>query len=144
MNSPLETIRNLFALADQQDAKGEPTEEARTAAHAAIRLIKKHGFVLTVARAPGEPSPRETPVPSPAPNPRWEKKKRDLFQIALEEGARFLQTLDVLPKDIPVGGVQVVPAVRAGICGCGREYQRGEMVSRSLPPRCARCVSRSL
>ena len=144
MTAPLETIRNLFALAEQEDVRGEPTDEARTAAYAAIKLIKKHGFVLTVAGPDGKaPNPGQPSPPRPV-NPVWERKKRDLWGIVMDEGMTFLRSLDVLPKNIPVAGVQMVPAAAAGACGCGHRYRRGEMVSRGPAPKCARCVAAGL
>lgn len=144
MTDPVETIRNLFALADQDN------EEGRTAAHTAIKMVKKHGFVLTVAsQAEAEAGPKTTARPwqppsysqqRPQPQPgtqRW----NGAIAIVADEVTRFFQTLNVLPKDIPVTGVQLAPAQHAGFCSCGHRYLRGELVSRGRPIRCARCLT---
>ena len=154
MASSVEKIRSLLALADQDN------EEGRTAAHTAIKLIKKHGFVLTVSTAEEEtpkpaPSPawarpaeRPRPPPPPPPPPpaskaatRWNEVKKNFAGIVVDEVSQFMKTIDVLPRDIPVYGVQLVPAKQRGTCSCGNIYQRGEMVSREKRPVCATCVS---
>jgi hypothetical protein len=144
---PVETIRNLFALADQDN------EEGRTAAHTAIKLVKKHGFVITVAsqvEAPRseEPRPRRSdgtygyqPQPA-APQRPGTQRWRGGLAIVADEVTKFFQTLNVLPKDIPITGVQLSPAAHAGFCTCGHRYLRGELVSRARPIRCARCMVR--
>lgn len=141
MTDPVETIRNLFALADQDN------EEGRTAAHTAIKMVKKHGFVLTVAtEEPRRPEPRRSwqpPQPQPQPQQRpGTQRWSGAVAIVADEVTRFFQTLNVLPKDIPITGVQLTPARHAGFCLCGHRYLRGELVSRERPIRCARCLVR--
>jgi|GEM_PF-5923684 len=146
MPSPYEKIRDLLALADQEN------EEGRTAAHLAIKMIKKHGFVLTVSTKAeessfGTPTPPAAPPPQRRPPPPatraatvWEEKKRTFAGIVLDEAVRFMNTIDVLPRDIPIYGVQLVPAEKRGKCSCGNTYQRGEMISRGRYPVCVTCV----
>ena len=150
MIDPRETYRNLVELAQQDN------EEGRSAAHAAIKLAKKHGFVVS------PPAPAPAPAPTPAPRRRapapapWspepmaeppEPRKRSWQSRVLgavgEEATKFFQTFDVLPRDIPVTRVQLAPAPLPGLCPCGHLYRRGELVSRLTPHRCVRCVAGS-
>jgi len=152
----LELIRNLMALADQDN------EEGRTSAHMALKLMKKHGFVITMASRDDDdaPAPSWTPPStwaSPAPRssaperayPHWgtptppaRKRWNGAIAIVADEVQKFFQTIDVLPRDLPVQGVQLTPAAEPGFCSCGRRFIRGELVSRFRPFRCARCVAR--
>lgn len=151
MTAPIERIRNLMALAEQDN------EEGRTSAHLALKLIKKHGFVITVASRDDETPPKRQDRPRPSPTPsgagasaagasaagastRW----RGALDIVTDEVSKFFQAIDVLPRDIPVTGVQLAPAPHPGQCKCGHRYRMGELVSRGRPFRCARCVSMRL
>lgn len=148
MKPPLEKINDLVELA-QQDS-----EEGRTAAHLALKLMRRHGFVVTMARHEGgyahdaapsadgrrSAAPRP-PAPSAQPSPQRSKKVQEALVIAIDETKKFFQTLDVLPRDVPTSGVQLMPAEGAGTCAtCSRRYRRGEFVSRRRPHRCVRCV----
>ncbi len=131
-----------MALADQDN------EEGRTAAHLAIKLIKKSGFVITVSTKIEEPQPAPAPRPPPSayrpttvPTTRAATRWEDVKKIVLDEAVQFMRTIDVLPRDIPIYGVQLVPAEKRGKCSCGHAYQRGEMISRGRYPVCARCVA---
>lgn len=136
MTAPIERIRNLIALADQDN------EEGRTSAHLALKLLRKHGFVITVATLDEEPveQPRYHAPPPPSPPPS--QHRREILAIVGDEVVQFFRTMNVLPRDIPATGVQMAPASDPGYCLCGRRYQRGEMVSRMKPHRCARCIAR--
>jgi hypothetical protein len=158
MIDPRETWRNLVELAQQDN------EEGRSAAHAAMKLAKKHGFVVLPPAAPSAPAPapapaprRRAPAPPPAPwspepmatapEPPPEPRRRSWQSRVLgavgEEATKFFQTFDVLPRDIPVTRVQLAPAPLPGLCPCGHLYRRGELVSRLTPHRCVRCVAGS-
>ncbi len=146
MAEPIQRIRDLMALAEGEG------EEARTAAHLAIKMMRKNGFVITVAGktkespAPAREQGQSSSSPSPSAKPtQWDHRKRAMVDVFKEEVVSFFRTIDVLPRDLPTDGVQLVPAKAVGRCagpGCGKPYRVGEMVSRVRPVICARCVDR--
>jgi len=144
VTTPHQRILDLLALAADQN-----TEEGRTAAHAAAKLIAKHGLPSPATAGPmpaanvryETKTERTAGHPTHMPPTAWDKKKKNLLAIVADEAVQLLRTIDVLPHAIPIYGLQMVPAERRGMCSCAHVYKRGEMVSREPRPRCARCVS---
>lgn len=120
MTDVLGKIQHLFNLAESTDQQGQPTDEARTAAVVAIKLIRKHEVQLSlpaslfegvktfddllkkayehpepVSRPRPSPRPRTPRTPKPAPPaPQPEVSKEELDEIFAPKVAKAKEISD--------------------------------------------------
>jgi len=138
----IEKVRALLKLGS------EDTEEGRTAAHQAARLIGKHGFQV-IESAEIAPVPASPPVPAP-PSPFGGPTTRSERDAAASNWVDRMRAgvQDFVGEGLRQAGIElpvVVYVKRRTICkGCGRIImpQQRMMKHRMLGLRCVPCSQR--
>ena len=113
MPTKLEQVRSLIALAGNEST---PTEEARSAAHTAARVIMREGFEISEKRSAVSKFLDDLSSVEAAPRRRWPEAGPSPRGVSRE-------------KKQQAQGDVVITAKSAGFCAeCGDAYPKGARV----------------